>query len=166
MIKKFLALLLCLSVTLVSCTSSSKKSDEDQTAVVGKNDLPAMKLTFVDGKETSAKKLDGKSILILFQPDCDHCQREAQDIAGHLDSFNNYTLYFISSAPLEQISKFSVDYGLQDRANVSFAQTTVDDVLNTFGSIPTPSIYIYSSEKQLVKAFNGEVSIAEVIKEL
>lgn len=165
MIKQIFCVVVCLPFMLVSCTSSEKR-EKEQTPVTAKNDFPAMKLTFLDGKETSAKNLEGKSILILFQPDCDHCQREAQDIATHLESFSDYTLYFISSAPLDQISKFSGDYGLYDKANVLFAQTTVDDVLNTFGSIPTPSLYIYSAEKQLMKSFNGEVSIDRVIKEL
>jgi hypothetical protein len=39
-------------------------------------------------------------------------------------------------------------------------------IYQTVGSIPTPSLYIYNEERRLMKQFNGETPIAEVIQVL
>jgi peroxiredoxin len=127
------------------------------------NNLPNMNITTLEGKHMTLKDHKGKAVLILFQPECEDCQREAVQIRNNLDAFNAYTLYFISSAPLPQISEFRSSFNLQSFENIIFAQTTVQNVINTLGPIPAPSVYIYSNEGKLVKYFNGEVEI-ELIK--
>lgn len=128
------------------------------------NDLPNMAVTLLDGSIVNAKELKGETVLIIFRPDCDHCQREAKEIKENLLSFKKSALYFITSEPLEQIEKFARDYDLLGRPNVFFGWTPVEHVLNNYGPIATPSMYIYSSEHKLIKAFNGEVEIGVVLK--
>ncbi len=130
------------------------------------NDYPNMKLIMADGSMREARELTTKSIFIIYFPDCDHCQREAKDISSHLQWFENYQLYFIATAPFKDIDQFAKDYQLTNHTNINFVRTTMPEVLNNFGAIPTPSVYIYSSEKRLVKAFIGETKVEEIIKYL
>jgi hypothetical protein len=81
----------------------------------------------------------------------------------HLDKFKDYTLYFISADQLPSIEAFGKTYDLLGQANVTFAATSVDDVIKNFGSIPAPSVYIYSDLK-LVRKFNGEVAIETILQ--
>src|SRR5438046_10742212 len=84
---------------LVACTSRGtvKKqniSDTDRTPF----DLPNISLTTLTGQRFQGGDLIGKNvILILFQPDCDHCQREAREIKEHIQSFRRYQLYFVTN---------------------------------------------------------------------
>lgn len=71
-------------------------------------------------------------------------------------------MYFISADPLTAIEKFGNDYDLLSQPNIHFGSTTVESVLNSFGSIPTPSVYIYLNQR-LVKKFNGEVQIEKIL---
>ena len=130
------------------------------------NEYPNMNLIMADGSMQTARELPEKSILILYFPDCDHCQREAAEISTHLKAFDGYHVWFISTAPYTDIERFATDYKLRGHANVHFVRTEMQDVMNNFGGIPTPSVYIYSESKKLVKAINGETKIEEIIKYL
>ncbi|MBT1706379.1 peroxiredoxin family protein [Chryseosolibacter indicus] len=160
-----IAMYICLVLILIQSCSKNEKSAE-QKHTPEHDDRPAMRLSMADGNDVNVKDLNTKIVLVLFQPDCDHCQREAKEIQQHADAFKDYQVYFISSNPMEIIVKFGEDYELNKQANFHFAQTTVESVLNTYGPIATPSVYIYSKNGKLVKQFNGETDIQEIIKVL
>ena len=161
---KILVLTFFMVACLISACKTEKKNEASNVAVP--NDLPAMSMTKLDGTSVNAKALSGKTILILFFPDCDHCQREAKAIQEHLEAFKEYNLYFISTMPTPEVLKFSVDYGLSGKDNIHFATTTVQQVLDNFGPVDAPSVYIYSGEGKRTKSFNGEVAIEEVLKSI
>jgi peroxiredoxin len=153
---------------LVALSGCSKKEKEvsQQAVKTVPNDLPVMTISLPDGKTIDAKTLEGKNILILFQPDCDHCQHEAEDIRENLAAFADYTLYFISSASMADIEKFAADYKLADNRNVVFGWTSTENVLNNFGPIQAPSVYIYTGQGRLVQKFNGQTDIGVILKYL
>ncbi|HTJ52395.1 MAG TPA: hypothetical protein VL443_23210, partial [Cyclobacteriaceae bacterium] len=102
----------------------------------------------------------------LFQPDCDHCQNEAKQISTRIAAFSKYEVYFLSSAPVKEIEKFSVTYKLNTTKNFHFANTDVQGVIDSFGPIPAPSIFIYSEAGEQVNKFEGEMEMDVVIKYL
>ena len=146
---------------LYSCSPKQKEVTEQKPEV---NDLPFMSIALLNGQNVDMRQLPGNAIIILFFPDCDHCQRETTAIQGKLDSFKKYNLYFLSSGTDDEILKFSKEYKLADVPNVKFGKVDGAKVYQTFGAIPTPSVYIYSSERKLVKQFNGETNVEEIIK--
>jgi peroxiredoxin len=153
----------------LSCSSPVKKEAAKSTIspMPAQNNLPPLKLRNLDGTPLSTQSfLGSKTILVLFQPDCDHCQNEAEQIAKRLPAFAGYTVYFISSAPLAEVEKFSRDYKLNGHPNIHFALTNSQSIIDSYGPIPAPSIYIYSTEGTLLNSFNGEMEIDVVIKYL
>lgn len=131
-------------------------------ATVSNNDLPMMPLTRLDGSRLVAKNLQGKTVLVLFQPDCDHCQREAVQIRENLEAFDDYAVYFVSDAALPQLRQFAQEYDLADKSNVYFAQASISDILNTLGPVQAPSVFVYSEEGRLVDSFIGETPVKEI----
>src|SRR5687768_1589568 len=89
-----------------SCARSSSVEKKNNQSPQPPNDLPSMTITKLDGSEIDIRALKGKMILILFQPDCDHCQREAKEIREHIDAFKEYSIYFISADQIPAIEKF------------------------------------------------------------
>lgn len=130
------------------------------------NDYPAMKLIEPTGFVHSAKLLTGKNILILYFPDCDHCQREAAEIGKHIKAFTYYQVWFISIASHQDNARFAKDYQLAQHKNFHFVRTDAGDIYRNFGNLPTPSFFIYSAGRQLVKSFKGETTIEEILKAL
>ena len=158
-----------LMITLVTaslffcCSTPTQKTAVESPVVQTRNDLPNMTVTSLDETQINLRTLKEKAIIILFQPDCDHCQREAKEIRENLDAFKNYSLYFISADQFDAVKRFGEDYDLIAKPNVHFALTSVDNVLKNFGAIPAPSVYIYADQK-LIKKFNGEVSIGRILQ--
>jgi peroxiredoxin len=156
--KKLLTIVLMIS--LVACISEQKK--EVQTEPVLVNELPHLNFINLDGTATSTRNLETPLVLILFFTDCDHCQREAQDVQKNLELFKGKNIQFISANDIPLIQQFAVDYGLSNESNVKFGRAESTDVYMNFGSIPTPAIYVYSAEKRLVKSFKGETPVTEI----
>jgi peroxiredoxin len=154
-----------MAVFAASFSCSSKKEDKPVAAKATTNEYPNLTLTLASGETLPAKELQGKNIFVLFQPECDHCQDEAREIEKHLDRFKAYKLFFISSSPMPQVTKFAKDYKLNDRPNVKFAVTSTESVLNFYGPIPTPSVYIYR-EGKLINYFNGQTNIENILAAL
>lgn len=136
------------------------------TAAVVPSQLPMMSLTRLDGSRLMAKDLKGKTVLVLFQPDCDHCQREAVQIRENLEAFEDYTIYFVSDAALPQLDQFAQAYDLAGKNNVHFAQASVNDIIHTLGPVEAPSVFVYSEEGRLVDSFIGETPIEEITSSL
>lgn len=148
---------------LVVAFGCSKPVKQEPVVVREINEFPHLTFKNLDGSPASTRDLPASSILILFNTDCDHCQREAKSIQENLSAFQNYTLQFIAAETPEMIQKFAQDYGLANQPNVRFGQAEGVDVYLNFGSIPTPAIYIYSKERKLVKSFLGETPIEQII---
>lgn len=154
-----------LVVLTAFCCSTKNAETSTSSAVSVVNEYPDIALRLQDGREVSAKKLEGNNLFIFFQPDCDHCQEEAISIEQRLEEFKDYTLYFISSASMEDIVAFAENFQLDKKSNVRFAWTSTEGVLNHFGAIQTPSIYVYS-EGKLKHSFNGQTDVGNILKVL
>ncbi len=143
----------------------NKKDKEEaptNTTVEAKNELPNISIVKSDGSKQNLQDVTGNTALIFFQPDCDHCQREATEISNHLQSFSNYQLFFISTDDFSAMNKFAADYQLANKTNVIFAQTTVSEIMDNLGHISAPSLYIFR-DKKLIKHLNGEKGIDEIL---
>lgn len=162
---KYLLIVLVSAFVVAGCNGKEKGETKQETPLRA-SDLPNIQITLLDGNSINAKDFVGKTVLILFQPDCDHCQHEAGEIEDNLAAFRDHTLYFVSSSPVGEITKFANDYKLSGIPNVLFGLTTTESILNNFGPIQAPSIYIYSAEGKLVKHFNGQVEVGEIMKYL
>lgn len=130
------------------------------------SDLPDLTVTRLDRSPLRIKEVKGPSVLVLFQPDCDHCQRETKEIKANLSAFQGYTLYFISNYPLPALQQFAQEYGLDQAPNVIFASTSIDAILNTLGPQPSPALYIYNDQGKLVNKFLGETPIGQILPAL
>lgn len=154
---------------MVGCsTGTQEKSDakeERQAPVQTFNEYPDLQFALLNGETLSTKSLEGNNVFIFFQPDCRHCQIEAMNIEQRLDQFKDYNLYFVSSSTPESIRAFAESLGLDGRKNVNFAWASTMSVLNHYGPIKTPSVYIYSGGR-LRKSFNGQTEIENIIEAL
>ena len=129
------------------------------------NDLPLLTVLQTNGESITIRDLEGKVVLIFFNPDCDHCQREAKQISDQKNIFKNHSVYFISIDSMTQIERFALEYKLTD-PNFHFAQVDGLAVYNTVGPLPSvPAIFIYNN-KRFIKKLEGEAKLEEIMKYL
>lgn len=158
------SLLTFIVFTLAGCQSGVQKKEVSPAPL--QNDLPGFQLITTNGQPIFAKTLSGKTIIILFQPDCDHCQREAIQIQENLEAFKSYQLYFVSDVTDQELIAFAHTYKLDDQPNIHFATTTADQIISNFGPLDTPSLFIYSQQGKLVHKFIGETDISKIVPAL
>jgi peroxiredoxin len=104
--------------------------------------------------------------LIFFGATCDHCQREATQIHDHLAGFERYTLYFISMDPFPVMDQFAADYGVNHQSNIRFLQADGATVATALGYIKTPTIIVYDAQRKLIKRFDGETKVEDILEVL
>jgi peroxiredoxin len=164
MMKSLFYALACLMVgfVLMQCTPKEKSnttaSESSAETAPEVNDLPALNIRQTDGQVVALREVSGKIVLIFFNPGCDHCEREAEQIKNRKQPFNNHTVYFISTESAESSVAFSKKYDLTDK-NFVFAQADAAAVFESVGNLPSvPAIFIYDNKK-LIKRFDGETSL-------
>ena len=160
--------LIFLAILNFACEQRQKVSEKakEQPKEEVRDERPVMQINLTDGRQIEPRTLTEKAIFIFFQPDCDHCQHGARDIQARLNSFAGYELYFVSSHPMEVINQFAKDYKLDNTPNVFFGSTPVESVLNNYGAISAPSVYIYNEQGKLTKSFNGQTDVEQLIQSL
>ena len=130
-----------------------------------KEKLPIFQLTGTDEKPTFIKWAEGKyHLIIFFDSLCDHCQDEAKEIRDNISFFKNVEISFISTEKMRNIRAFSNEYEFKKFENVNFYQVEPDVLMKEFGPMGYPTIFIYNTDKQLVKKFSGKVPLQELQK--
>ncbi len=142
---------------------SSENKSENKIVSSEKPKLPHFELRGLDNKVISTKQLAaGKPVvLVFFQPGCEHCQREATEIARLQDSFAHTSLLMVSWASLPQIGEFAKEYGL--RESVRMYQIQPGTLAQTFGTIQLPSVYVYDADRNLIQQFSGETKVEAIL---
>src|SRR5216110_211077 len=49
-------------------------------------------------------------LIILFDPSCDHCKHETEEIISKIDSFKNIQIVMITNAEFAELKKFYRNY--------------------------------------------------------
>ena len=154
--------LLFLIFLIGGCSTKKKETPAEITSSKG---LPKITVKMLSGEILETNKLQGKTILFFYSPDCDHCQREAKDIGENIQAFKEYAIYFICSPRAEElITTFRKEYGLENQPNLYFGQADVANVIGEMGNIGTPALFIYSDEGKLVRRIDNETPAKEILK--
>lgn len=120
------------------------------------DDAPFTREDLEKGKQT---------VFIFFSTTCDHCQRETEAISKNFGDFSQASLYFVSKDSKSDIRKYMDTYGktLWDQPSVTVLYDPRSEFVLKFNPSKYPSIYVYTPTRQLVKHFDGETPIAEII---
>lgn len=116
--------------------------------------LSEFSYTGVYGQKYSTKSLpkaDGYAI-ILFNPGCEACQMEAQDISDNFELLENYCLLFLSPDSLHKIETFMMDYQLYEKGNVFYGQVNLDTIDVKLGKSAIPFSFVFDENRKFVKS--------------
>ena len=105
-------------------------------------------------------------VFIYFDPECDHCQREAHELRRKSASLNKAQIIMLSTAPLSTLKTFAQTYQLTKLSNVQVAHIDRKIAHETFGFTSVPDVLIYRANGSLAKHFRGETSIEAIARHL
>jgi len=147
---------------VVACGKKEEKPVVLNAVPTINNQMPALNIVKTDNTPLFMKDLDGKVCVIFFNPDCDHCQREAQMLQANKDILKDYQVYFITIDQMPAIIEFADKYKLSSESNVVFARAEPGEVINAVGQInQVPTFFIYR-DRALVTRMEGEVTLEKL----
>lgn len=117
--------------------------------------------TSLDDQEVKIKQSDRTKVIFFFNPDCEHCQSEAELIAANMDAFANAEVYFFSMESLESIQDFAKKHKIEDFkvGKVDYKSVAYPMGVNTF-----PICFIYAPTGELLQQYKGEVKLEAITK--
>ena len=131
--------------------------------------IPPAKLLLTDSISYFTKeKLPKKKavMLILFSPDCDHCQHETEEIIRRIDDFKKVQIVMATTLPFDKMTEYYKKYNLNRFPNIVVGKD-VGYMLPTFYNVRNlPFLAFYNSKKELISVFEGALPIEKILEEL
>lgn len=158
----FIVLVILLSgLNLTRCSSAGSKP-------VNMGELESLKLLNLDSTQfqMTEGKMKNALLAVVFNPTCEHCQAEAQQIRNNMKQFEDISILMIGSAPLKEMTNFSINYGLNNFDNVDFVYTSPLYGYQLFGAIQLPHVRIYDKNFTLIKGYSGPTSMDEILSQI
>lgn len=116
--------------------------------------------TTADGQQVQVAPLDGQpTVLIYFDPDCDHCQQEARAYRSAMASLGKTRVLWLASVPQPVLQRFVRNYGLAP-AQVLYLDQEL--AYRRFGFTTVPDIMVYGADGNLARRFKGQTSFSQI----
>jgi thioredoxin-related protein len=129
--------------------------------------LPPLKLLLTDSSTQLTEKALRKNVpvfIMLFSPDCEHCQKETEELIDNIEKFSNIQIVMTTTAPFGKMKEFYNSYQLHRFANITMGYDQFF-LLPTFYRIKnTPFLAFYDKDGKLIDVAPGALPIAKVLE--
>jgi len=130
------------------------------------NKVPPFKMIQADGKVFLAGNLPlGKPIVIIyFSVECEDCQQLIKELLNRINELNSASIAMITYQPKDKVKQFVSEYQLDKYSNI-FIGTEEDSyfVGNYYKVGQLPFMALYNKNGDLIKTYNKEISIDDLL---
>ncbi|HKB43025.1 MAG TPA: hypothetical protein VKC90_01500 [Chitinophagaceae bacterium] len=159
--KKYILLLVLAFTSLVSyCQSDSTQPPYKRFPI-----LPPLKLLLTDSSSYFTKndfKKKTNVLIMLFNPECDHCQHETEEIINHIDQFKNVQIVMATMMPFDAMKSFYGKYELSRYKNITVGQDQSFFLIPYYRVGNLPFLAFYNKKGNLISVFEGSMLIEKV----
>ena len=128
--------------------------------------VPPLRLLKVDSTTYFTKndlKKNEPVLIILFNPDCDHCKHEIEAILNHIDEFKGIQIVMSTMMPFDLMKSFYEKYDLQKFDNIVVGKD-VQYILPSFYQIRfMPYLAMYDKKGNLLTTVEGTMKIPDLV---
>jgi len=144
--------------------SAQENIDPDAPFLKDKN-IPRFTLNLTTGKSFSNTQIPKTkyTCIIIFSPDCSHCQEEAAELTKNADKFKSVFFIWNSYKEMADIKAFATKYGLEKQSNVVIGKDPEFSIPVFFRPRMTPFVALYE-KGQLLKVYEQGVKVPELLK--
>ena len=156
------------SLLLFSLQTALAQNDSIQPPYKRFPTFPPIKLLLADSSYFTKDDLNKKNaiLLMLFSPDCDHCQHETEELIKNINQFKTVQIIMATVMPFQDMKAFRDKYGLATHRNIIVGRDQ-QYFLPVFFNIRTlPFLAFYNRKKELISVFEGSMPIHKVLEEL
>lgn len=102
------------------------------------------------------------TIIIIFSPDCEHCQHETKELTANIKLFKKAQIIMASPLEHQYLKKFYDDYNIASCPNIIMGRDP-GYFFGTFYRIRSfPAIFVYNKKGNFVKEFDGSVPVKKI----
>jgi thioredoxin-related protein len=131
--------------------------------------LPPFKMYRSDKTIFSAAELTKTrpTILIYFDPDCDHCQKLMKELFQKIEAFKKAEIIMVTFKPVEEIAAFEKLHNTQKYSNIVVGTEGVGFQLrNYYGLTTMPFTALYDKKGNLNYSYRKETPVDDLINRL
>ena len=164
--KKVTILFSLLIVSLFASLTLLAQGNIDPNAPFLKDkNIPKFTLNLTTGKSFSNTQIPKTkyTCIIIFSPDCSHCQDEAAELTKNADKFKSVFFIWNSYKEMADIKAFASQFGLDKQANVVVGRDPEFSIPIFFRPRMTPFVALYANG-QLLKVYEQGVKVPELLK--
>lgn len=104
------------------------------------------------------------TVIIYFNPGCEHCQYEASEIGKQAELFEKANMILITpDDSTKRVEAFAAKYHLWEVDNLIILIDQDHKFKDYFGTSIFPSVFIYGSDKKLLKLYKGEIKMEAIL---
>ena len=103
-------------------------------------------------------------VLMIFSPDCDHCQHETEAIIKNIDSFKDVQIVMVTWLAFAEMKSFYKRYELDRFPNIVMGHDTRFMLPPYFGFHNLPFMAFYDKKKKFVSVFEGSMPVEKLIE--
>lgn len=140
--------------------------EDSQPVAMG--ELDSLNLLTMDSTAFHLTKADVRNsyLAIVFNPWCEHCQAEAEEIRNNIGKLQDVTIIMIGSVTLKEISDFSERYQLDNFKNMKFAYASPVVTYEKLGAVYLPHLRLYDKDFKMIQEFTSPTTVATILSHI
>jgi cytochrome oxidase Cu insertion factor (SCO1/SenC/PrrC family) len=157
-----------LLVFLALATLTSSAQTDNEPAYKRFPTVPPLSLLSPDSTTFSKDNLSKNkpTIIMYFNPLCDHCQHQMEDMIRRMDEFAGIQIVLATYAPMNELTDFIAKYNLAKYPNISSGRDTKYMLQPFYKMTGLPYQALYDAKGNLVTTYEGNVKIDTVLNSL
>lgn len=157
------------TLVILSMASTSFAQQDSAAAPPYKRfpNVPPFKLLETDSVTIFTKddlKKNKKVLLILFNPGCDHCKHETEELIKHIDDFKKVQIIMATTAPFADMKEFYTNFNLARFDNIKTGKDIQSFLPSFFMIYSLPYLAMYDKKGKLISIFEGTMKMEDLIK--
>lgn len=104
-------------------------------------------------------------MLMVFNPDCDHCQHETEDIVKNIEEFKKIQIIMSTMASITDMRLFIEKYKLNQFDNIKVVKDISYFLPTYFQFHNLPFLAFYDKKQKLISEFSGSLPVEKILKE-
>ena len=128
--------------------------------------VPPFRLLKVDSVSVLTKdnlKKNKAVLVMLFNPECDHCKHETEEIIKHMDELKKVQIVMATMAKYGPMKEFYSAYKLATFKNIQVGQDFQYMLPSFYRVSSLPFLAMYDKKGNLLTTFEGSMKIEQLI---
>ncbi len=105
-------------------------------------------------------------MMMVFSPDCEHCQHEIEEIIKRIDEFKQVQIVMATLLPIERVQAFYMKYDLKRFDNIVVGKDANYLLPGFYNVHNLPFLAFYNKKKDLISVFEGNLGVTKILAEL